>query len=420
MGKNTKKRMSLSGCGMVLFFCASFARGQEMQPESSIEDLRRAAKAEIAEKDVLPAKEEPFTSGAMGLQALNPEISITGDMLWSYTDSEATGRKSDFLFRGLGIHAEAYLDPFTRFKAAFSVGEDETRIGEAYMTRFGLLPQVNLTLGKFRQQFGVVNRWHKHGLDQVDFPLALRRIFGPAGLNQTGGSVEWTMSELAGNSQELVVQITDGENAQVFNENADNTPSGLFHYKLFRDLSPSTYAELGFTGLYGRNNEWTLGESTIDAPLDVWVWGLDFTVLWEPINRMRYRSVTWRTEAYALNKEILAPDGSGEDTVDAWGLYSSIEAKISRTFSLGVRGDYFVPDSKDYAASAPASMAATVASEDGANRWQIGPYLTWYQSPFVHFRVEYDYQDGNGTGPAEKVVWLQCIFAAGPHKHERY
>jgi len=50
----------------------------------------------------------------------------------------------------------------------------------------------------------------------------------------------------------------------------------------------------------------------------------------------------------------------------------------------------------------------------------VGPYITWYQSPFVHFRAEYNYQDGDGTGPEENVVWLQCIFAAGPHKHERY
>lgn len=405
-----------TGYGLCLLLCACLVQGQER----SIEDLRRAAKATIAEKETEPSNAETFTSGALGLQALNPEISVTGDILWSYTDSETTDKKSDFLFRGLGIHAEAYLDPFTRFKAAFSVNEDETTLGEAYMTRFGLLPQVNLTLGKFRQQFGVVNRWHKHGLDQVDFPLALRRIFGSGGLNQTGGSVEWTMPEWAGNEQELVVQVTDGENDQIFAENADNAPSSLAHYKLYRDLTPSTYVELGFTGLYGRNNEWTVRESRVNETLDVGVFGADATLLWEPADRMRYRSITWRTEAYAVNKEILAPDGSGKDTVDAWGLYSYVDAKLSRTVSVGVRGDYFEPAVTPYAASAQACLAPMVASENGANRWQIGPYLTWYQSPFVHFRMEYDHQDGNGTGPEENVVWLQCVFAAGPHKHERY
>ena len=405
---------------MGLFLCSHVSYGQEKKQEPSIEDLRRAAKVEIAEKETEPAKDEMFTSGALGLQALNPEISITGDILWSYTDSETTDKKSDFLFRGLGVHTEAYLDPFTRFKAAFSFSEEGAEFEEGYVTRFGLLPQINLTLGKFRQQFGVVNRWHKHALDQVDFPLALRQIFGPGGLNQTGGSLEWSMPDLAGNSQELVVQVTDGESGQVFAENADNTPSVLAHYKIFRDLTPSTYTELGFSGLYGKNNQWTVEETTIDEVLNVYVFGADFTILWEPTDRMRYRNVTWRTEAYALNKDILAPDGSGEDNVNAWGMYSYVETKISRTLSLGVRGDYFEPAAKTYAALVPVSLSSVVVSDDGSDRWQVGPYITWDQSPFVHFRAEYDRLDTGGPDPVENVVWLQCIFAAGPHKHERY
>jgi len=385
-----------------------------------VEALRRAARADIVEQTKFEPQEEAFTSGALGLQKLNPEISVTGDMLWSYTDSETTDKKSDFVLRGLGIHAEAYLDPYTRFKAAFSLDEHDVHLGEAYMTRFGIFPNVNLTLGKFRQQFGVVNRWHKHGLDQVDFPLALRQIFGPGGLNQTGGSLDWTMPEFNGCSQELLIQLTDGENGRVFAENADNNPSVLARYKVFRDLTASTYADLGFSGLYGKNNEWTVGEDTVDEALDAWVFGADLTVMWEPTDRMRYRNVTWRSEAYAINKDILASDGSGEDTISAWGLYSYLESKVSRTVILGVRGDYFEPDVKPYASAETVSLSPLAVTEDGAYRWQVGPYVTWNQSPFVHFRAEYNHQDGDGTGPEEDVVWLQCIFAAGPHKHERY
>jgi len=388
--------------------------------DTDLEALRQAAKAEVAEEDQEPSGEETFVSRALGLQALNPELSITGDILWSYTDSEAVDEKSDFTLRGLGIHLEAYLDPYTRFKAAASLDEHDVHLGEAYMTRFGLLPHVNLTLGKFRQQFGVVNRWHKHGLDQVDFPLALRQIFGPGGLNQTGGSLEWTLPELAGLSHELVVQVTDGENGRVFAENSDNIPSGLARYKLFWDLTASTYAEVGFSGLYGRNDAWVVGEDTAERSLDAWVLGADLTVLWEPTERMRYRNVTWRTEAYALNKDILAPEGSGEDTLNAWGIYSYLESKVSRTVMLGVRCDYFEPDVKGYAASDGVNLSPLAVTENGAHRWQVCPYITWHQSPFVHFRAEYDHADGDGTGPEEDVFWLQCIFAAGPHKHERY
>jgi hypothetical protein len=287
------------------------------------------------------------------------------------------------------------------------------------------LPQVNLTLGKFRQQFGVVNRWHKHGLDQVDFPLALRQIFGNGGLNQTGASVDWSIPGMAGFSHELTMQVTDGENSRVFGQNHDKRPSSLVHYKIYRDLTDSTYVELGISGIYGQNNEWQVLDATEDKSLDTTVAGVDLTILWEPTERMRYRNITWRSEAYSLNKDILSANGSGEDRLSAWGAYSYLESKVSRTLILGVRGDYFVPDVKDYADYTTAdgiscSLAPLAVTEDDSCRWQVGPYITWYQSPFVHFRAEYNHTDGDGTGPEEDVAWLQCIFAAGPHKHERY
>jgi hypothetical protein len=300
------------------------------------------------------------------------------------------------------------------------VNEDETVLGEAYMTRFGIISGVNLTLGKFRQQFGVVNRWHKHGLDQVDFPLALRQIFGEGGLNQTGGSVDWTPTDILGCSHELTAQITDGDNDRVFGENAENNPCSLIHYKVFRDLTLSTYAELGFSGLYGKNSEWLVDGETVDKKLDTWVFGMDLSVVWEPASKMRYRNLVWRSELYDLEKDIMASDGSGEDSISAWGLYSYLESKISRTVILGIRGDYFVPDTKSYADGESVQLSPLAVTASGADRWQVGPYVTWNQSPFVHFRAEYNHQDGSGTGPEENIFWLQCIFAAGPHKHERY
>ena len=396
------------------------AMGEEATNDS-VEALRKAALEELATvEDAEEPKEVEFTSGALGLQALNPESSITGDFLWSYRSGDAVEKESDFLFRGLGVHLEAYLDPYSHFKAAFSLDEEDVHLGEAYFTRYGVLPDLNLTLGKFRQQFGVVNRWHKHALDQVDFPLALRQIFGNAGLNQTGVSVEWGVPEIAGLSQELIVQVTDGDNPRVFAENDDNAPSALARYRVYRDLTDSTYAELGGTALTGRNNAWQVQAQVEEKDLAASVFGLDFTLLWEPTHRMRYRNATWRTEAYVLNKDILTPDGSGQDTLNAWGAYTYLESKLSRTLLLGCRLDYFEPDSKSYAETETLSLAPLAVTGDAPTRWQIGPYLTWHQSPWVHYRLEYNHQDGDDTGPSEDTVWLQCVFAAGPHKHERY
>ena len=65
-------------------------------------------------------------------------------------------------------------------------------------------------------------------------------------------------------------------------------------------------------------------------------------------------------------------------------------------------------------------MRPLAYTADDAYRWQICPYITWWQSEWVKFRLEYDYADGRGMENPEHILWFQAIFAAGPHKHERY
>ena len=401
------------------------AEAGKREAEDELAALRESAKAEAsraAEAEEEEAEEVAFKSGGLGLQALNPEISVTGDFLFSTRQDSTSDESSDFNFRTLGIHIESWLDPYTHFKSAVGVHESETELGEAYATLYNFSDDINFTFGKFRQQFGVVNRWHKHGLDQVDFPLALREIFGGGGLNQSGLSFDWLMAPVGESSQQLTFQVTDGSNGRLFGGNERNRPSLLAHYKNYRDISKDTYMEWGLTGLLGWNDEWDIsGGSTQNSSKELFVLGADFSVLWEPAEKMRHRNIEWRSEAYWLNKELLAPDGSGGDTINAWGAYSYIQTKVSRTMDIGIRGDYFVPDTKSYAnISSDLSLSPLAVTSDDAYVWQVSPYITLWQSPFVKLRAQYDYSNGKGIENAEHVLWLQGIFSVGPHKHERY
>jgi len=400
-------------------------RTARQEANDELAALRQAAQAEAA-KAVSSEETAPdvtFKSQGLGLQSLNPEISVTGDFLFSTRQDTTSDESSDFNFRNLGLHLESWLDPYTRFKAAIEFNEEEVELGEAYVTGYNLSDDLNLTFGKFRQQFGVVNRWHKHGLDQVDFPLALRQIFGNGGLNQSGLSLDWLMPPAGKASQQLTFQLTDGSNDRLFGQNASNRPSILAHYKNYRDLSKDTYLEWGLSGLVGWNDEWEVGNPIVmqNSRQMTTVLGADLTLLWEPTEKMRYRNVEWRSEAYCLTKDIIAPDGSGKDTLNAWGLYSYLQTKLSRTVDIGIRGDYYVPDSKSYAENPNwTSLSPLAVTADNPYLWQVSPYLTWWQSPFVKFRTEYDYSSGKGIDNPEHVFWLQAIFSAGPHKHERY
>jgi hypothetical protein len=404
---------------------APSARPEEGAIEmDDLEALRRAAEAE-AGKEVRaekPPEEKIFKSGILGLQALNPEISISGDLLGSYRAGDDVSKHWDWDFRSLGIHLETYLDPYSRFKAAVPINEEGAELEEAYVTRYGVLGNLNITLGKFRQQFGVVNRWHKHALDWFDFPIPLTFMFGDEGLDDTGGSLDWSGS-IGPVSQEIVVQFTNADNERIFDENSKNRPSLLAHYKLYRDLSPSSYAELGATGLVGWNDAWLMSDDSVDEDtLATQVYGVDFTLVWEPTDRMRYRNLEWRNEFYFASKKIRAPDGSGTEELHPWGGYSSLQVKVSRTIDLGTRFDFYRPEIKSYAdLSDRLSLFPLAVTDGGSKRYRLGTFATWWQSPFVRFRAGYAYEGGSGSmGNDRHIATLQTVFAAGPHKHERY
>lgn len=392
---------------------------REAESGDSLAALRAAAREALREGDDERTEELPtFRARGLALQQLNPEISTTGDFAFLTHSPAGTVPARDFLFRNLGVHVESYLDPYTRFKAAVPVTEGGvSELGEAYVTRYGFRPRLALTLGKFRQQFGVVNRWHKHGLDQWDFPLALRRVFGDGGLNSSGLDLTWTLPSKGKVHQESCLQLTDGSNGVVFAENGDASPAWMLRHRWHVDVDADRYFELGLSILRGKNQDWGLaGGGTLSLERDVEVRGLDLAYLWEPAGRMRHRSVIWRGELYHLRKDVVSPT-AGLDELHAWGGFTYLESKVDRCTSLGLRYDHFVPDVKSWA-----DGSSFLAVPAGSPRTRaIAPYVTWWQSPFVRYRVEWNRSWNEDTGlDDEKRFIFQVTFAAGPHKHERY
>jgi hypothetical protein len=360
-------------------------------------------------------EEKVFRGGQRALQALNPELSVVGDayLLGIFNEDGYTSEddRSGFVFRMIGIHFQSDLDPFSFTKIAVGVTPNGVSLGEAYLTWTSLLPGVSLTAGKFRQAFGVVNRWHLHGLDQYDWPLAMREILGPAGLNQVGLSLEWLMPRMWAHANHLVLQVTNGQNERLFAGKFYSIPALLLRLKSYYDLSESTYFELGLTGMLGWNNARGKADDSGELENEDWratgVWGADWTVVWEPLQQAKYHNVVARGELYGARKNL--PDSAfGHAYEQGIGLYQYIQARVSRRFEVGARFDWTQP---------------LAEARDSDYTLSAQPYVTWWQSPWVRLRLHYVYTYGKLEAAADTQdhrMILQATFAAGPHKHERY
>ena len=407
---------------IILLLAASFSFAQEsdsvkiLQLEERIKKLEDKIEQDDLEKlleeaeTVANKKEEKketkeFKSGQRSLQAINPEISVVGDMYGMYIANDkgfTEDLRSGAFFRVLGLHFQSNLDPFSFTKAAIEFTPSGVEFGEAYMTWSKIIPAVSLTAGKFRQQFGVLNRWHVHSLDQFDFPLALTTILGEEGLNQIGLSFDWTMPSLIADANTLIFQITNGQNEHLFSGDMFSLPAGLLHLKNYWDLSKDTYLELGLTGMFGTNNlkgydeegNLILEDSRLTS-----LGGMDLTLFWEPLNQARYHSFIWRSELYYANKELM------NDRIKAFGGYSYVEYKLDLQWQIGTRFDY---------------TQSFETNNSSKYNWQIVPYVTWWQSNWLKIRLQYNYLNGTEIPTAQNTIRLQIVFAAGPHKHDRY
>jgi hypothetical protein len=376
---------------------------EEKIEQSDLDKILNEAEVTADKTEKKQSKE--FKSGQRSLQAINPEISVTGDAFGTYLfnkDQFNKDGRSGANLRVLGLHFQSNLDPFSLTKVALEFSPEGFELGEAYLTWTNVFPGLNVTAGKFRQQFGVVNRWHEHALDQFDFPLALTTILGNDGLNQIGLSLDWNMPSLIADANSFTLQITNAQNDNLFAGEMYSFPAFLGHLKNYYDLTRNTYLEFGLTGMSGKNNSrgFMDDKKVIEDTRYTVVGGADLTIFWEPLNQALYHSLLWRSEFFYADKD--EPVGG---SIRVYGGYSYLEYKLSERWQAGVRFDYTQP---------------FVMDNDNMHVFQIVPYITWWQSHWVKLRLQYNYADGKNTEIPDNVLRFQIVWAAGPHKHDRY
>jgi hypothetical protein len=358
----------------------------EPAADTSLAALRAAA-ANAAGTDTTKMKADTaaqtrFIGRERNQAQLNPEISATGDVRVYGTTPGV--QRDNFDPREFEVGFQSALDPYSNTKIFVSLENGSVSVEEGYAYWTGLPGHIRFDIGKFRQQFGELNRWHLHAVPETEYPLALRTYLGADGLAGTGVSLYHAFGGLG--THELTAQVTRSESDSAL-FGGSGRPTYLVHLLNFWQLTPSTYLQLGGTGLYGTNP---------GSALRTKVGGLEFRFTWRPPQRALYRNITLRGELYALRK-----DSATVSARTHLGWYVDGTDKLNERWIVGVRYDY-VED--------PVTSLITR---------QVLPTLTLWESEWVELRAQYMWSKPAGASATNQFA-LQAVWAIGPHKHETY
>jgi len=346
--------------------------------------LRSAARAATGRSDTAARQDTTptrFVGRERNQAQLNPEISVTGDVR-AYGQQPGI-QHDNFDAREFEVGFQSALDPYSHTKIFVSLENGNVSVEEGYAYWTGLPGRLRFDIGKFRQQFGELNRWHLHAVPETEYPLAVTTYLGEDGLSGTGVSLYRAFGGLG--THEVMAQVTRSASDSELFGNAGR-PTYLVHLLNFWQLSRSTYAQLGGTALYGTDP---------DSSLRTKVGGLEFRLTWRPPAEALYREWTLRAELFALKKEYA---GAGPTRL---GGYASSTYKLGQRWIAGLRYDYV---------EAPAGGVITR---------QLVPSLTLWESEWVMLRAQYRWEKVAAASGTHQLAF-QAVWAIGPHKHEIY
>jgi hypothetical protein len=347
-----------------------------------VEELKRIILAEIQPQ--LAAASKTFPS------QFNPAIGFIVDTVFSHTRQN----KSNFEFRSAEIGISAAIDPFARAYGIINGTPDGVEVEEAAIVTTSLPWNLTVKGGRFFADFGRLSTFHDHDLPFVNRPLVLDTYVG--GESQADGvEVNWLVPI------DHYLSLTAGMYNKIGAEN-DRVDNGVS-----RDVSEFTYLVRAATS-FSLHDEHSIDVGISDAfTPEVRIAnkksrnlaGLDFTYRYTPLASAGYRGFVWGNELL-LNRESResSPDSGDFRKRNAFGMYSYVEARLSRRFYPGFLFEY-VQD---------------IDSPSRATK-QYSPYLTFWASEFQRLRLQYTHTDGPGR--SDDGFFLQWTAIIGSHVH---
>lgn len=362
---------------------------------AEIEDLR-AAVEDLETQVWAPPAAQP-------LNVLNPRITVFGNAVVRVDDRTVPTPAGDvddrFNLRETEFDFRAAVDPWADAVVIAAVeaeapGVFEASIEEGYLA-LKKLPVLDaapgglrIDLGRFRPDFGRLNRIHTHDLPHTTRPLALREFLGEEGWVADGARAEFFLPTGLDNATlQTSAQIMNGGGIAVAGLDPVKRPSGGGRTHAFLDLGEGHDLDLGLSGWWGEQ----------DTGADGRLLGADLTYRWKPFGGGERRSVLLGGEFYAARLD----QGVG-DPLEPHGGFAYAQVQCSRTTYLGARWDR------------TEALLDPDAQTSAASLW-----LTHYTTEFLRFRLGAE-RTRLGPDDHHDTVWLETNFIFGSHPVEPY
>jgi hypothetical protein len=380
---------------------------------AKVTDAQRAVAQDAA------LRSAPFQLGArnavsFNAVSFNPDIAVITDFLASYSSNRQNDALNRFDVREVELDFRAAVHPSADAVVILAferdaenpvfaeLGEEEegglnssVNVEEAYLFLhdFGM-PNLTAKLGRYHMRFGRQNMLHLHDLPTIDPPLVNQAFLAPEALVDSGLSLSYVIPPgYVGNQYiEVIGEILAGEgggseSATLRGDLDVDSPAFNTHVLWNTNLPGGMNLELG--------GSWLTGHASGDNEQDVNVFGVDATLIRRDPRGGFFNQLL---QAEAMYSET---DNEDADEQHAFGAYVLGQQQINRDWFAGLRLDY-----------------TENPNADGDEAWAVSPYVSYYWSEFLRFRMQYQHRGGDVE--SEDNLFLQGTWIFGAHPPHPY
>lgn len=321
---------------------------------------------------------------------LNPAISVIGNFVSRTDDQDVFNEEGDAIddkmnLREAELDFRAAIDPYadgvliasieSEFPGEFATGVEE---GYAIIKKLPFLAQtplgLRLKVGRFRPSFGRLNILHTHDLPTSFRPLPIEDFLGEEGFigNGVSGTFYLPTPWDPESSLDATIEVIDGGNIGISPDPAARI-AYLGHLRWFRTFSDAHNVELGLSSYFHPS-----GNGLNSANVN----GLDFLYKWKPLRYGEWNS-------YLIGAEYMfAPDTNLPLEEPALAKLDSLNSSATpKGFTVFSQWQF---DRRTYAGLRYDRTEALF--DPDLKRQSVTPYLSYYFSEFLRFRVNYEHR----------------------------